>query len=101
VSLGQKGVHTVPFPPTPRLSEERTEGEKSGNFTLVSLYTTEFQPCLESLGKRYHQLSTQLCRTGPECSTLERHSFSERTASAGELLHTPERMSTFMTTDPL
>jgi len=33
--------------------------------------------------------------------TLERHSFSERLASAGELLHTPERFSTFMTTEPL
>lgn len=33
--------------------------------------------------------------------TLERHSFSELLASAGELLHTPQRVSTFMTTDPL
>lgn len=34
-------------------------------------------------------------------NTLERHSFSELLASAGELLHTPMRISTFMTTDPL
>jgi len=33
--------------------------------------------------------------------TLERHSFSELLASAGELLHTPMRVSTFMTTDLL
>jgi len=33
--------------------------------------------------------------------TLKRHSFSELLALAGELLHTPWRMSTFMTTDPL
>ena len=33
--------------------------------------------------------------------TLERHSFSELLASAGELLHTPLRISTFMTTVPL
>lgn len=35
------------------------------------------------------------------CKTLESHSFSELLAWAGELLHTPERMSTFMTTVPL
>jgi len=34
-------------------------------------------------------------------NTLERHSFSELLALAGELLHTPMRISTFMTTDPL
>jgi len=34
-------------------------------------------------------------------NTLERHSFSELLALAGELLHTPMRVSTFMTTDPL
>ena len=33
--------------------------------------------------------------------TLERHSFSELLASAGELLHTHLRISTFMTTVPL
>lgn len=34
-------------------------------------------------------------------STLERHPFSELVTSAGELLHTPQRVSTFMTTVPL
>lgn len=34
-------------------------------------------------------------------STLERHSFSELVALAGELLHIPWRVSTFMTTDSL
>ena len=34
-------------------------------------------------------------------NTLECHSFSEPLASAGELLHTSEQVSTFMTTDLL
>ena len=34
-------------------------------------------------------------------NTLECHSFSEPLASAGELLHTSEQISTFMTTDLL
>lgn len=35
------------------------------------------------------------------CSILERHPFSGQIASAGELLHTSQRISTFMTTVPL
>jgi len=45
--------------------------------------------------------TVNVAETDGECGTLERHSFSELVALAGELLHIPWRVSTFMTTDSL
>ena len=45
--------------------------------------------------------TVNVAETDGECDTLERHSFSELVALAGELLHIPWRLSTFMTTDSL
>jgi len=69
----------------------------------VPPYMTVFLPAPKGLTGEESEpppASTQE-RTKTSYHTLERHPFWELVASAGESLHTPERISTFMTTDPL
>jgi len=75
----------------------------NGKITLGSLYMTEFQPYPYSRpeGRESATSTVNVAETDGECCILERHSFSEQVALAGELLHIPWRVSTFMTTDSL
>jgi len=67
---------------------------------LVSLYMTEHQPTESLLGACHHS-NRHSQRWDGVRGTLVRHSFSELLALAGELLHIPSQISTFMTTVPL
>lgn len=81
--------------PSPPPREE--EGRKC---PLVSLYMTENQP-FETPRRACHHSNQHSRRRDGVRRTLERHPFSELFALAGELLHIPWQISTFMTTVPL
>jgi len=85
-----------PFLP-PHLGEAR-RGRKC---SLVSLYMTEHQPTEIAPARACHHSNRHSQRWDGVRKTLVRHSFSELLALAGELLHIPSQISTFMTTVPL